>query len=163
MKWTQAMDDTFVKAMLNQHYEGYRVEGSFTPIAYINMENPNTDKWRTKPINNYDSLEELFTKDRATGEGSMTAKEKCKRWAYEDVGKEAGGIDEIDMLVEQNEVTLKSFANTQRESDEEVKNGSQASKKTAQQQGKTKKVSTGEEVLKSALDNVAEALREGIL
>ncbi|KAI5669482.1 hypothetical protein M9H77_19335 [Catharanthus roseus] len=58
-------------------------------------------------------------------------------WAYEDVGKEVGGIDEINMLVEQIEVTLESFANTQRE------------------------ISNSEEVLKSALNNVAEALREG--
>lgn len=37
MKWTQAMDDVFVKAMLNQHYEGNHVKGSFTPPTYINM------------------------------------------------------------------------------------------------------------------------------
>ncbi|KAI5668698.1 hypothetical protein M9H77_18551 [Catharanthus roseus] len=73
MKWTQAMDDVFVKAMLNQHYE------------------------------------------------------------------DAGGIDEIDMLVEQNEVTLESFTSTQRESDEEVKNGSQSSNRTAQQEVRKKK------------------------
>lgn len=47
-------------------------------------------------------------KDRAIGEGSMTTKEKRKRWAYKNVGKEPGGIDELNML------TLESFANTQR-------------------------------------------------
>ncbi|KAI5683320.1 hypothetical protein M9H77_04548 [Catharanthus roseus] len=95
-------------------------------LTNITKENPNADKWRTKPIKNYNSLEELFAKNRATVERSMKTKERCKRWAYEDVGKEAGGIDGIDMLVEQNEVILESFAKTQRVSDEEVKNRSQA-------------------------------------
>ncbi|KAI5658324.1 hypothetical protein M9H77_27117 [Catharanthus roseus] len=74
----------------------------------MKQENPNVGNWRTKPINNFHSLEELFVKDRAIGEGSMTTKEKRKRWAYKNVGKEPGGIDELNML------TLESFANTQR-------------------------------------------------
>ncbi|KAA8517182.1 hypothetical protein F0562_017475 [Nyssa sinensis] len=40
----------------------------------------NAEKWRTTPINHYDKLCEMFAKDRATGAGAETAKEKRRRW-----------------------------------------------------------------------------------
>ena len=62
----------------------------------------------SKPINNYDKLEELFAKDRATGEGAETAKEKRRRWAN---SVDENNIESIDDGVANDEIRLESFIN----------------------------------------------------
>nr|POE60056.1 hypothetical protein CFP56_45376 [Quercus suber] len=42
--------------------------------------NPNVTKWKRTPIHHYEKLFNLFSKDRANGEGSISAKEKVRRW-----------------------------------------------------------------------------------
>ncbi|XP_062085603.1 uncharacterized protein At2g29880-like [Humulus lupulus] len=41
---------------------------------------PSAKKWRMAGFQNYDKLLELFAKDRATGEGAISAKEKVQQW-----------------------------------------------------------------------------------
>ncbi|KAK1395408.1 hypothetical protein POM88_014464 [Heracleum sosnowskyi] len=98
LMWTPQMDEYFIQAMLTQQYHGNRIDGTFTSSAYTNMVNelheklnmdfnhevwndliaakPDANKWKTKKIYNYNELEELFAKDRATGAADGTAKEK---------------------------------------------------------------------------------------
>ena len=44
LKWTKTMDDAYIQALLNQHYEGYRVDGTFTTTAYNNIVKELKDK-----------------------------------------------------------------------------------------------------------------------
>lgn len=37
LKWTPVMDTLFIQSMLNQQYEGHRIDGTFTSQAYANM------------------------------------------------------------------------------------------------------------------------------
>ena len=53
LKWTQSMDDAYIQSLLNQHYEGYRVDGTSTTTAYNNIVEELKDK-----------LGKDFTKDR---------------------------------------------------------------------------------------------------
>ncbi|KAL8127784.1 hypothetical protein AgCh_014637 [Apium graveolens] len=46
---------------------------------------PDALKWKTKPILNYNELEELFAKDKATCAGAVTAKKKNKRRNTKDI------------------------------------------------------------------------------
>ncbi|KAI5677727.1 hypothetical protein M9H77_08677 [Catharanthus roseus] len=233
MKWTATMDDTLVQALLNQHYAGNRVEGTFPPLAYSNIikelkrtiksmktlkervnecydifkngrlsafawnpitklwtaepevwddllrENPLAEKWKNKPISNYESMEELFAKDHATGEGDTTAKVKQKRWESEENGQQVNSIDEIDHLVSQNVIQLEEFAATPRSmnAQQQKKSDVQSCKKMKMlndekfdisllcynSESKKRKISNDEEEfdgLKGALHTVAEAIRE---
>lgn len=69
---------------------------------------PKAAIWRDKVIENYDLLEELFAKDRATGEGSTTAKERKKK--LEDM-KKGSTIAGIDGAISRNEVILENCDN----------------------------------------------------
>ncbi|KAL7205465.1 hypothetical protein ACSBR2_018409 [Camellia fascicularis] len=40
---------------------------------------PHAEKWKCTPIDNYEKLAEIYGKDRATGVGAKTAKEKVRR------------------------------------------------------------------------------------
>nr|XP_027066631.1 uncharacterized protein LOC113692418 [Coffea arabica] len=224
------MDDAFIQALLNQHYEGYRVDGTFTTTVYNNIvkelkdklgkdftkshlmnrmktlklhfnecydlfrngkfsgfswnpvtknwnaepevweqllkEKPDAEKMRTKQIHNYDKLEELFAKDRATGQGAETAKETRNRWANEPNDAELESFIDVDRLLSQNEITIESFDNTTK--DTGVKVSKACNKKSVQgtssTQGKKRKLSVVDEeleIIKGALDNVADAIREG--
>ncbi|KAI5671947.1 hypothetical protein M9H77_12311 [Catharanthus roseus] len=127
-------------------------------------ENPLAEKWKNKPISNYESMDEPFAKDRATGEGATTAKEKRKRWENKENGQQVNSIDEIDHLVSQNVIELEEFAATPRRMNEHPKNiAAQQQKKSDRQSGKKRKMSNDEEfdVLKGALHTVAELIREG--
>ncbi|XP_059664096.1 uncharacterized protein LOC132309849 [Cornus florida] len=44
---------------------------------------PSSSKWRHTKINHYEKLFELFVKDRATGQGAISAKEKVSKWGTE--------------------------------------------------------------------------------
>ena len=41
---------------------------------------PNASKWNYTEIQNYDKLYDLLTKDRATGKGAVSAREKVQQW-----------------------------------------------------------------------------------
>lgn len=69
-------------------------------------------KWKSKQINNYDSLEESFAKDQATWQGAETTKEKCKCWTNETNGIQIESFIDVDHLLSQNEITLESFETT---------------------------------------------------
>ncbi|KAH7865857.1 hypothetical protein Vadar_012175 [Vaccinium darrowii] len=57
------------------------------------------------------ALAEIFGKDRATGEGAETAKEKLRRWSNSTIDVPTDTIEGIDHMVSQNEATLESFIN----------------------------------------------------
>ncbi|KAK1591193.1 hypothetical protein Q3G72_003688 [Acer saccharum] len=63
---------------------------------------PSAKKWRVTEIQNYDKLLELFVKDRANGEGVISAKEKVKQWENE-------GCDQVIDLEHLEEVTTDNF------------------------------------------------------
>ncbi|XP_059667819.1 uncharacterized protein LOC132313155 [Cornus florida] len=52
-------------------------------------EKPSASKWRHTKINHYGKLYELFAKDRANGQGFVSAKEKVLKWAM-DTGTSTG-------------------------------------------------------------------------
>ncbi|KAK3211592.1 hypothetical protein Dsin_016298 [Dipteronia sinensis] len=70
--------------------------------------NHSAKKWQHTPIGNHEKLVDLFVKDRATGAGAETAKEKRKRWDNGS-GDNYETVEGIDQLLSQNEVTLESF------------------------------------------------------
>ncbi|XP_031482750.1 uncharacterized protein LOC116252544 [Nymphaea colorata] len=72
--------------------------------------NPMAKKWMTALVPNYDKLVNLFGNDRATGEGSMTAKERCNRMSLACEGT-GNRIQLIDEMVSQNEAVLEPFIN----------------------------------------------------
>ncbi|KAK9073819.1 hypothetical protein SSX86_006413 [Deinandra increscens subsp. villosa] len=69
-------------------------------------EKPEAKKWRTKPISHYNEMLELFAKDRATGFGAETAKDKKNRMKNNDHFET---IDEIDQSLETDEISLENF------------------------------------------------------
>lgn len=139
---------------------------------------PDALKWKTKPILNYNELEELFAKDRATGAGAATAKEKNKRRSSTSSGDWT--VDEINDLV-----TVNSTVNLEGlDSDNDVQfvaatpspheasnNATEAKGKKRKHdeeedlnKGKKKKSEEEEDVNKKimmSLENVANAIREG--
>ncbi|GAB2214690.1 hypothetical protein Droror1_Dr00019052 [Drosera rotundifolia] len=60
-----------------------------------------------KPINKYDECEEFWARNRSTGEGTETAKEKLRRLT--NCSKPDVNIDDIDSMVSNNEISLESF------------------------------------------------------
>ncbi|XP_027169480.1 uncharacterized protein LOC113769246 [Coffea eugenioides] len=213
MKWTLAMDEVFIQALLDQHYKVFWVDGTFTPTAYNNIINelkkklgieftknhlknqlktlkehfkescdffrngklsgfswnPFTKTWGAEPEVweqlLQDSLEELFAKDRAIGQGAETAKEKRMRWMNEPNGVQFESIIEIDDMLSQNEISLENFNNSSKELDAQRSKAcnNKQSQGTTATQGKQRKVTCDEEFesLKGALHNIADSLREG--
>ncbi|KAG6485803.1 hypothetical protein ZIOFF_054368 [Zingiber officinale] len=150
MKWAARMDEAFIEALLNQHYQGFR-------------EKSDAIKWKTKVVSNYNNLEEFFAKDRATREGVETAKEKCKRWINETNGVQVESIIDIDRMVCEKEISLEDFSYSGKDLDAPYsKYSDKKNQGSTNSQRKKKKVSNDKEleVLKFALDNVAEAIRE---
>ncbi|PWA80098.1 myb/SANT-like domain-containing protein [Artemisia annua] len=75
-------------------------------------ENPEAAKLRTKPIRHYNEMLELFAKDRATGEGSLTAKERNNRMKQnEQTTETVDELDETDQLFENNDIGSENFNN----------------------------------------------------
>ncbi|KAL5566274.1 hypothetical protein UlMin_029438 [Ulmus minor] len=101
---------------------------------------PHAKKWRSIEINHYDKLYDLFAKDRANGEGAMTAKEK--------------GAD----IEQHDEVSFDSFDLPSATVHSQVTNSSKggSKRKLSIMNSFDKHV----EVLDSRIKNVAEAIRE---
>ncbi|KAH7855776.1 hypothetical protein Vadar_028706 [Vaccinium darrowii] len=114
---------------------------------------PSAEKWMTTPISNYDKLAEIFGKDRATGEGAATTKEKLRRWSTIDAPTDT--IEGVDHMVSQNEATLESFINL-----DELDTPSPQNEKK-----KRRRLPRGEgaevEEIKAAMQDLASAIREG--
>ncbi|KAL8135801.1 hypothetical protein AgCh_010422 [Apium graveolens] len=151
--WTPMMDSAFIQSMLNQQYEGHRIDGTFTSQAYVNMvaemrQKLNIElnkahlKNRLKTLKDhftqcYDLfrevglsgfswnsesklfeatedvwdqlITELFTKDRATGAGAETEKEKNKRRLS--TSSTDWSVDDINDLLTGSNINLESLNN----------------------------------------------------
>ncbi|KAA8521825.1 hypothetical protein F0562_012504 [Nyssa sinensis] len=125
------------------------------------------EKWRTTLINHYDKLCEMFAKDRATGAGAETAKEKRRRWVSSTSEDPLESIHNIDQLVSQNEVTLENFIC---DLDDDVENitspkaPSTVPSQSATSKKKNKKMRYDDEKdvqMVKAIESVAEAIKEG--
>ncbi|KAL5571102.1 hypothetical protein UlMin_020699 [Ulmus minor] len=85
---------------------------------------PNAKKWRVTKIQNYDKLLELFTKDRANGEGATSAKEKVKQWEKEGLLKRKASIVEaFDKQVEMIQSSMNNVADAIREGNVLIEKG----------------------------------------
>ncbi|KAL7219175.1 hypothetical protein ACSBR2_012282 [Camellia fascicularis] len=104
-------------------------------------------------------LAEIYGKDRAIGVGAETAKEKVRRWANSSNNDHVDRIEVIDELVHQNEADLESFNLV----DEDVVVLSPKSGTFFK--AKKRRLSNGGErdvdILKTALQDIASAIREG--
>ncbi|KAL7199328.1 hypothetical protein ACSBR2_021590 [Camellia fascicularis] len=119
---------------------------------------PHAEKWKCTPIGNYEKLAEIYGKDRATGVGAETAKEKVRRWANSSNNDHVDRIEVIDELVHQNEANLESFVVDEDDVVLSPKSGTSSKAK------KRKLSNDGErdvEILKTALQDIASAIREG--
>ncbi|KAL9252440.1 hypothetical protein AKJ16_DCAP01067 [Drosera capensis] len=128
-------------------------------IAESNQEK--TQKWKIKPLSNYDKLEELWAKDLATEEGAEIAKEKLKRW--NDFSEKEVTIGDIDNLVSQNRVSLDNYYDLEVETN--GPSNSPYEKKPSRKRPcakKRRKVSVKEEDLfKDMFTNVVNAIQSG--
>ncbi|KAI7981145.1 hypothetical protein LOK49_Contig68G00011 [Camellia lanceoleosa] len=123
-----------------------------------NSVKPHAEKWKCIPIGNYEKLAEIYGKDRATGVGAETAKEKVRRWANSSNNDHVDRIEVIDELVHQNEANLESFVVDQDDVVLSPKSGTSSKAK------KRKLSNDGErdaDILKIALQDIALAIREG--
>nr|GEV17881.1 hypothetical protein [Tanacetum cinerariifolium] len=127
--WTIQMDAVFIEAMIKEQENGNRPNGTFTSQADITKKKcklieaddevweklieakPEAAKWRTKPINHYNEMLQLFGKDRATGVGAETVKERRSRININEDKVET--IDELNQLLEANEVCFKNLDNSE--------------------------------------------------
>ncbi|KAI8019699.1 Disease resistance protein RGA2 [Camellia lanceoleosa] len=119
---------------------------------------PHAEKWKCTPIGNYEKLAEIYGKDRATGVGAETAKEKVRRWANSSNNDHVDRIEVIDELVQQNEANLESFVVDEDDVVLSPKSGTSSKAK------KRKLSNDGErdvDILKTALQDIASAIREG--
>ncbi|PWA13684.1 hypothetical protein CTI12_AA631480 [Artemisia annua] len=78
-------------------------------MIYLNylQAKPEAAKWRTKPINHYNEMLQLFGKDRAIGVGAETTKERRNRININEDKVET--IEELDQLLEANEVCFENI------------------------------------------------------
>ncbi|KAA8544664.1 hypothetical protein F0562_019489 [Nyssa sinensis] len=131
------------------------------------MQNPMLKNRRTTPIKHYDKLSEMFAKDRATGAGAETAKEKRRRWVSSTSEDPLESIHNIDQLVSQNEVTLENFICDLDDDMENItspKTPSSVPSQSATSKTKNKKMRYDDEKdvqMVKAIESVAEAIKEG--
>ncbi|KAK2666090.1 hypothetical protein Ddye_004664 [Dipteronia dyeriana] len=78
IKWSKQMDIVLIDALLEQQAK------------------PNAKKWRHTPIHHYDKLSELFAKDKANGEGAISAKEKVQQWEIEGSPNHVMDVEHLD-------------------------------------------------------------------
>ncbi|KAL2897915.1 Chromatin remodeling protein EBS [Bienertia sinuspersici] len=103
---------------------------------------------------------DLYAKDRANGEGSLTAKERARERS--NIGKDSPqAIEVIDDLISQNEIILENFFRNIKATPTASKSESRVESSS---KGKKRKGVDDDyeiQVLKEGLDSVAEAIREG--
>lgn len=130
-------------------------------VIVVIQEKPDATKWKSKQVHNYDKLEELFAKDRATGFGAETTKEAHNRWANEQPEVELGSFIDVERLLSQNDITLECFDNVTKVSKDSNKRSSQGKSNIHTKKRKTAVTDEELQIMKGALDNVASAIREG--
>lgn len=128
---------------------------------------PEAKKWMTTPISFYDKLMDLYAKDRANGEGSLTAKERARQRSNVEKDSPPNNIEVIDELVGLNKITLENFGSDAYGLPTLASSSSSKSEIKAESSSKGKKRKGSPEgdyevqVLKEGLDSVADAIREG--
>ncbi|GJZ09285.1 hypothetical protein Tco_0543568 [Tanacetum coccineum] len=75
--------------------------------GYTFLAKPDAEKWRSKPINHYNEMLDLFGKDRATRVAARTTKERRNQMNINE--ERIDTIDEIDQLLETKAVSLENF------------------------------------------------------
>ncbi|KAJ4761356.1 Myb/SANT-like DNA-binding domain protein [Rhynchospora pubera] len=106
---------------------------------------PQAKDWMGKPVPHYESLKQLFAKDRANGDGAETPAEMRQRLAQRMGIPEGNIIDDIDRMATHNEAT--------RETDNEnISSSPEANKKH-----KTYKEEVQEKLLKG-IESVSDAI-----
>ncbi|KAM7490220.1 hypothetical protein LguiA_033141 [Lonicera macranthoides] len=138
------MDDLFIEAMLQQLHERNRPDRAFSTTAYANM---------VKEMN------EKLPTIGATCDFAETTREKKHRWEKVTKTRESITIEDIDL---NDDITLESYGIDFSDGFNIISPPDPS--KVTPLNGKKKKVSHVEkeiEIIKSAFDNVAEAIREG--
>ncbi|KAK7858374.1 dead-box atp-dependent rna helicase 20 [Quercus suber] len=101
MRWTDDMDGFLLNVMLEEQNNGNRPNGTWS--------RPKCYKWKRTPIHHYEKLFDLFFKDKANGEGSISAKEKVRRW--ENDREDSVNLEEnIDCFDEFSMPNLESYS-----------------------------------------------------
>ncbi|KAI9180607.1 hypothetical protein LWI28_006482 [Acer negundo] len=112
---------------------------------------PSAKKWRVIEIQNYDKLLELFAKDRANGEGAISAKEKVKQWEKE-------SCDQFVDLERLEDVTTDNFNPVSQQCNSQGANSSKVLKRKASM---VYAFERQVEMIQVGMNNVADAIREG--
>ncbi|KAG8367383.1 hypothetical protein BUALT_Bualt16G0066300 [Buddleja alternifolia] len=110
LKWSDEMDKCLVDALMEQKIKGQKIGGVFTSTAYkaaaTNVSSkfqfscdsthakPAASHFRYTPVPNYENLDEIFGKDRATGNRAAGVKQRRLEWAREQNSIEEHGEDE---------------------------------------------------------------------
>ena len=117
---------------------------------------PSVKKWRYTEFYNYDKLCELFAKDRATGEGAISAKEKVREWEKEEsINQETAerfdeaSFDNFDPIPPMDVPTQ---SNTQ---------GTSSNRGLKRKSAMMETLDKHVEMLHEGINNVANAIREG--
>ncbi|PON43469.1 hypothetical protein PanWU01x14_274080 [Parasponia andersonii] len=113
---------------------------------------PSTKKWRHTAIHHYNKLSELFAKDRATSEGSISVKEKVRQWEKEGTPNQYVDVEHLD------EVTGDCFEALSPHCNFHVTNSLKGIKRKASMMESLDKYA---ENLQSRLSSAAYAIREG--
>ncbi|KAL0005297.1 hypothetical protein SO802_012858 [Lithocarpus litseifolius] len=118
--------------------------------------NPNAKKWKRTPIQHYEKMFNLFSEDRANGEGSKGAKEKVRRW--EKVRDDSVYLEEnFDCFDEFSMPNVESYSPMVSPS-YSCETSSKKAKKTPQMVEMLEKKM---EIFQSGIDNVAASIRQG--
>ncbi|KAI8017349.1 Isoleucine--tRNA ligase [Camellia lanceoleosa] len=152
----------FMKATIKTHVASFKRFGGWGdwdhPHLTLDLDYEAAQKWKCTPIGNYEKLAEIYGKDRATGVGAETAKEKVQRWANSSNNDHVDRIEVIDELVHQNEANLESFIVDEDDVVLSLKSGTSS-------KAKKRKLSNDSErdvdILKTTLQDIASAIREG--
>ncbi|XP_030951976.1 uncharacterized protein LOC115975362 isoform X2 [Quercus lobata] len=118
--------------------------------------NSNAKKWKRTPIHHYEKLFDLFSKDRANGEGSISAKEKVRRWEKD--REDSVNLEEnIDCFGEFSMPNVDSYSPRVSPS-YSCETSSKKAKKTPEMVEMLEKQM---EIFQSGIDNVAASIRQG--
>ncbi|KAL4632963.1 hypothetical protein ACB092_04G087800 [Castanea dentata] len=118
--------------------------------------NPNAQKWKRTPIQHYEKLFDLFSNDRANGEGSISAKEKVRRWEKE--REDSINLEEIfDCFDEFSMPNVESYS-PMVSSSYSCETSFKKAKKTPHMVEMLEKQM---EIFQSGIDNVAASIRQG--
>ncbi|KAK9274377.1 hypothetical protein L1049_019191 [Liquidambar formosana] len=154
--------------------QGTIIRDNITAAMWNNYARPKAKKWMKPPIPHYDKLSRIFGKDRATGLGATTAKEKVRQWVAESKNDEDDGeggnsgniIDDINQMMTDEFVMLQNIDDM---NDEEIfptiphEGTSAAPDKSTSLTSKKRKAKSllDEEKLNKAGKEIAVAIKEG--